>query len=99
MFQLVRRGRENLRTMTKSSFSVGEDATGLRYIHQSKSELDKNHNINDQAFDTTREGRIYETKTSSCPVESYLKFMAVTKRKQQIYDLVLQCSYRSKIPW
>ena len=29
MFQLVRRGRENLRTMTKSSFSVGDDATGL----------------------------------------------------------------------
>ena len=33
------------------------------------------HNINDQAFDTTGEGRIYETKTASCPVASYLKYM------------------------
>ena len=77
MFQLVRRGRENLRTMTKSSFAIGEDGTGLRYIYQCKSELDKNHNIKDNAFDTTGEGRIYETKTTTCPVTSFLKYTSL----------------------
>ena len=80
MFQLVRRGRENLRTMTKSSFAIGEDRTGLRYIYQCKSELDKNHNIKDNAFDTTGEGRIYETKTATCPVTSFLKYKCIKSR-------------------
>ena len=74
MFHLVRRGRENLRTMTKTSFAVDNDPSGKRYIHQIQFELDKNHNINDDAFDTIGEGRIYETKTSSCPVASFIKY-------------------------
>ena len=75
MFQLVRRGRENLRSMTKNSFSIDTDATGRRYVFQTRSELDKNHNINDDTFDTTGEGRIYETGSKSCPVLCFEKYL------------------------
>ena len=75
MFQLTRRGRENLRTMVKSSFSVGVDSLEKKIVYQTKSELDKNHNINDDAFDTIGEGRIYETKLPSCPNASFEKYI------------------------
>ena len=74
MYQLIRRGRENIRSMTKNTFKVGTDASGKRYIYQDFGEADKNHGAGDHAFDTTGEGRIYETDTN-CPVkcfESYL---------------------------
>jgi len=75
MFQLVRRGRENFRSMTKSPFTVDIDSIGKRFVHQTKSELDKNHNINDNTFDTIGEGRIYETNHPSCPVASLFKYI------------------------
>jgi hypothetical protein len=43
MFYLCRRGRENLRTMMKSTFKVGKDAGGQEYIFQAVDEADKNH--------------------------------------------------------
>ena len=43
MFYLCRRGRENLREMSKATFAVGYDAEGLQFIHQVKDEADKNH--------------------------------------------------------
>ena len=45
MFHLVRRGRENLRGMTREIFAVSSDATGKKFIFQNKSEIVKNHNI------------------------------------------------------
>ena len=75
MFFLCRRGRENLRAMTKSSFFVGHDATGKQYVYQVGSEVDKNHSVADAPFDTTGEGRIYETKSERCPVASFIKYL------------------------
>ena len=43
MFFLCRRGRENLRQMTKSTFAVNHDATGRYFVHQAIDEADKNH--------------------------------------------------------
>ena len=43
MFYLCRRGQENLRDMTKSTFRVGRDPSGLEYVHQVVDEADKNH--------------------------------------------------------
>ena len=40
---LIRRGRENLRQMSKNTFSISCDATGKRFVYQTSSELDKNH--------------------------------------------------------
>ena len=52
----------------------------MELVYQCKSELDKNHNIKDNAFDTTGEGRIYETKTATCPVTSFLKYKCIKSR-------------------
>ncbi len=43
MLFFIRRGRENLRDMTKLTFSVKKDGDGLDYVSQDIDELDKNH--------------------------------------------------------
>ena len=43
MFFLCRRGRENLRTMNKSTFAIRKDAKGREYVYQVTDELDKNY--------------------------------------------------------
>ena len=59
IFYLCRRGRENLRPMTKSTFQVAFDETSRReYIFQAEDELDKNHQEQDTSI--ANEGRIYE---------------------------------------
>ena len=73
MFFFIRRGRENIRQMKKSSFSIATDASGQEFIYQVQGELDKNHNINDSAFDTIGEGRIYSTNGPKCPVVCFRK--------------------------
>ena len=97
MFQLARTGRENLRSMKKSSFAIRVDSVGKRFVHQVKSELDKNHNIKDNTFNLTGEGQIYETKTPSCPVNSFEKYIdylhpysGKTNSKTKIYNVILQ---------
>ena len=77
MFYLIRRGCENVRQMTKSTFQITTDATGKQFIHQKTSELTKNHNENDNNDDTNGEGRIYATGGSKCPVECFKKYLRV----------------------
>ena len=60
MYQLIRRGRENLRVHTKQSFPVRVDATGRKYVYQELDELEKNHRRNDDPFDSSGDGRMYE---------------------------------------
>ena len=58
IYYLCRRGRENLRTMKKSTFQIAIDKSDSRsYIYQAEDELDKNHQENDTSI--TNEGRIY----------------------------------------
>ena len=52
MFHLIRRGRENLRLLTKESFAVQVDAAGKKFVYQVVDELDKNHRANDQPDDS-----------------------------------------------
>ena len=85
MFYLIRRGRENLRSMTKETFSIDKDATGKRYVFQRTGELDKNHTLNDREHATIGEGRMYETGTRLCPVESFIKY--VGKLNPSLNDL------------
>ena len=75
MFYLIRRGRENVRQMTKSTFQVATDATGKRFIYQTTSELTKNHNENDHNDDANGEGRIYATGAKKCPVICFEKYL------------------------
>ena len=84
MFYLCRRGRENLRTMTRDTFALGTDGTGRKYIYQRVDELDKNHIHTTSPDDTVGEGRIYEFPGSSmCPVlsfERYIRYIRVVHR-------------------
>ena len=43
MYFLCRRGRENLREMSKSTFGLGKDAAGVEFVYQIVDEADKNH--------------------------------------------------------
>ena len=43
MYFMIRRGQENLRSMTKQTFAVAEDSAGLPYVHQVIDEANKNH--------------------------------------------------------
>ena len=75
--QLCRRGRENMRNMTKSTFAVGADATGRKFIYQVSDELDKNHGANDNDFDTISEGVLYEVPNHPlCPVKSFETYIS-----------------------
>ena len=58
IYYLCRRGRENLRKMTKSTFAIATDPTnGKEYIYQNEDEADKNHSVGDT--DIANQGRIY----------------------------------------
>ena len=63
LFQIIytmgRRGRENLRQMTKETFQIDEDPKdGRKFIFQAISEYDKNHTEKDTI--KGNEGRIYQ---------------------------------------
>ena len=47
MLHLCRRGRENLRDMTKETFAIRQDASGSKYVYKAVSEFDKNHRGDD----------------------------------------------------
>ena len=68
IFHLIRRGRENFRLQKKQSFSVSVDGAGRKYVYQHLDELDKNHRQNDDPFDSSGDGRIYENPNVLCPV-------------------------------
>ena len=72
VFFLVRRGRENLREHTKSTFAVAVDSQSRRYVYQKEDELDKNHRADDSPYDTSCDGRMYEKPESAlCPVKCF----------------------------
>ena len=58
LYYLCRRGRENLRSMKKSTFAIDKDENGEKYIYQKEDEADKNHGPSDTAI--ANQGRIYE---------------------------------------
>ena len=68
-FHLIRRGRENLRLLTKQSFAVQVDAAGKKFVYQVVNELDKNHRANDQPDDSPGEGRMFESPY--CTVKTF----------------------------
>ena len=60
IFYMGRRVRENLRSMTKDTYSIATTPEGIRYIYQEKDEADKNHTENDT--DISNQARIYEVQ-------------------------------------
>ncbi|KAK2557443.1 hypothetical protein P5673_020169 [Acropora cervicornis] len=78
MFHLIRRGRENLRLHKRQSFSVSVDRAGRKYVYQHLNELDKNHRQNDDPFDSSGDGRMYENteNPASCPVKAFELYLS-----------------------
>lgn len=75
---LCRRGRENLRSMTKDTFKVAKDDVGRMYVYQFVDELDKNHRAD--AAGSVTEGRMYELPGNmNCPVLSFEKYVSKLK--------------------
>lgn len=59
LLYMCRRGRENLRSMTRDTFSIATDPyDGREYIYQAVDEADKNHSHKDTT--KSNDGRIYE---------------------------------------
>lgn len=58
IYYMCRRGRQNLRTMTKDTFKIDTDANGQKYIYQAVKEHDKNHRNEDMT--SNNQARIYE---------------------------------------
>lgn len=58
IYYMGRRGRQNLRKMTKDTFAVSTDASGKQYIYQAIKEQDKNHSAEDMS--PNNQARIYE---------------------------------------
>jgi hypothetical protein len=70
--QFARRGREGLRSLTKTSFDIKIDATGRKYICQNFNEKEKNHpGISNREKEKT--AAIYEQpdNPSKCPVTTF----------------------------
>ena len=77
MFYLCRRGRENLRGMTRSTFEINCDASSRRFVVKKVDESDKNHKENALPDDTVGEGRMYELRDNPmCPVISFAKYLS-----------------------
>lgn len=57
IYYMGRRGRQNLRPMTKDTFAIGCDPDGQRFIYQAVKEQDKNHTEAD--LNPSNEARIY----------------------------------------
>ena len=74
MLYFCRRGRENLRQLTKDSFGIATDATGRRYVYQKTDELTKNRREKDEAEEG---GYMYEQADNSlCPMKSFEKYLS-----------------------
>lgn len=54
-----------------------KDASGRRFVYQTTGESDKNHGIDEGAFESNGEGRIYETYCTKCPVKCFLKYISL----------------------
>ncbi len=76
LYYFARRGHENLKKMTKSTFDISRDQeTGCLFLYQKIDKCDKNHKESDT--EPSYEGSMYEIPgSSSCPVKLYLLYRA-----------------------
>ena len=72
-FHFARRGQENLKSLTKTSFHLKTDDTGLEYFELSYNEKNKNH----QNIETPQsKPRMYATGLDTCPVKSLKLYLS-----------------------
>ena len=68
MLYFCRRGRQNLRQLKKTDFSVMTDGKGNKYVRKITDELTKNRRENDDGLDG---GIMLENSGPHCPVTSF----------------------------
>lgn len=75
VLHLGRRGRENLRSFTHTTFQTKTDDFGIEYVEMISSETTKNHqgDLSDKAFET--KPRMYATGEKDCPVFAFKKYI------------------------
>ena len=73
MYFLCRRGQENLRTLTKTSFVVKHDEHGVEFVTKDIEEFDKNHRLNDKDVDG---GVIMATGKRNCAVAAFKLYVS-----------------------
>ncbi|XP_072044159.1 uncharacterized protein KIAA1958 homolog [Amphiura filiformis] len=75
MYYICRRGRENLRKLSKDHFAIAVDSNGRRYVYQSKDEMTKK--IRGECMKSRVDGgRMYGTGGKGCPVASFEKYIS-----------------------
>ena len=96
MLFLCRRGQENLRLLTKSSFVVKKDENNMEYIIRNIDELDKNHRENDINCDG---GVIIATGKENCPVKSFKLYLEKLNPKLEALFQRPKANAPSHGPW
>ena len=73
-----RRGREGLRKMSKSTFSIKVSSSGRRFVTITHNESNKNHDGSDGI---EKEQMMFEQNDKLCPVSSYERYVALLNPK------------------
>ena len=76
-------GRENLRSMTKDTFSIKKDTDNREYIVQVIKECDKNHREDD--FNPSNEARIYAIPDKYIKIVSDIICKCIHAHRQQLF--------------
>ena len=80
MVYLCNRGRENLRAMKSTDFSITTDSSGNRYVYMCDF-LTKNHR-GDISDEISQQGRMYEIRGNArCPVMSFEKYSSLLNQE------------------
>ena len=96
MFFMCRRGQENLRKLSKSTFTVKKDENGVEYVTKNVDEFDKNHGVNDPNSDG---GIILATGKENCPVRSFKFFIQKLNPKVEALFQRPKAEAPSSGPW
>ena len=73
MLYTCRRGQENLRLLTKSSYQVHTGSDGRRFVMKADDEMTKNHRVGDE---NEEGGVMLETGGERCPVSTFLLYVS-----------------------
>lgn len=79
MLRFCRRGRQNLRALRKTDFSIKVDLSGAKYVKKLKEELTKNRREKDDEAQETQ--RIFKTRNAVCPVLSFERYVSSSQTK------------------
>lgn len=84
IYYMCRRGRQNLRKMTKETYEIKSDPSGRKFIEQAVKEHDKNHRADDMSPNS--QARIYE-QPGTCIYSSNQKHFLCNQHKKECNNI------------